>query len=76
MPALGSAPQLLNGRYVPRGSVPFKKKIFFIYLFMRDTEIEAETGKGRSRLPPGSPMQDLIPGPQDYDLTQRQMLNN
>ena len=44
MPALGSAPQLLNGTYVPRGvSAFFKKKKDFIYLFMRDTEIEAET---------------------------------
>ena len=48
----------------------------FIYLFMRDTQREAETqGRGRSRLPVGSPMQDSIAGPWDHDLSQRQMLN-
>ena len=31
---------------------------------MRDTEREAETGRGRSRLPVGSPMQDSIPASQ------------
>ena len=42
----------------------------FIYLFMRDT------GRGRSRLPSGSPMQDSIPGPWDHTLSRRQMLNH
>ena len=42
----------------------------FIYLFMRDTEREAETQAE------GSPMQDSIPGPQDHDLSKRQMLNH
>ena len=37
---------------------------------MRDTE------RGRIRLPQGSPMQDLIPGPQAHTLRQRQMLNH
>ena len=50
----------------------FKREIFFffedfIYLFMRD--------RGRSRLPPGSLMRDLIPGPRGHDLSQRQVLN-
>ena len=39
---------------------------------MRDTERETDTGRGRSRLPVGSPMQDWIPGPQDHDLSQSQ----
>ena len=44
---------------------------------MRDTHTERERererergrdkGRGRSRLPMGSRMQDLIPGPQDHD---------
>ena len=37
---------------------------------MRDTEIGRDTGRGRSRLPVGSPMQDSIAGPQDHDLSQ------
>ena len=35
----------------------------FIYLFMSDTERGRDTGRGRSRLPAGSPMWDSIPGP-------------
>ena len=47
----------------------------FIYLFMRDKEREAETGRGRSRFPVGSPMWDSIPRLWDHNLSQRQMLN-
>ena len=49
----------------------------FIYLFMRDTQKERErergrdTGRGKSRLHAGSPMWDLIPGPQDQALGRR-----
>ena len=43
---------------------------------MRDTERDRDTGRGRSRLPVGSPTRDLIPGPQDHDLSPRQMLNH
>jgi len=46
------------------------------YLFMRDTEREADTGRGRSRLPVGSPMQDLIPGLWDHALSRRQTFNS
>ena len=35
---------------------------------MRDREREADIGRGRSRLPVGSPVWDLIPGPQDHEL--------
>ena len=35
----------------------------FIYLLMRETQREAETDKGRSRLLAGSLMWDSIPGP-------------
>ena len=42
---------------------------------MRDTQRGRDTGRGRSRLPAGSPMWDLIPGLQDHTLSQRQMLN-
>ena len=51
---------------------------FFLrfYLFMRDTEREAETGRGRSRLPIGSPMLDSILGSWAHALSRRQMLNH
>ena len=42
---------------------------------MTDTEKGRDTGRGRSRLLAGSPMQDSIPRPWDHDLSQRQMLN-
>ena len=48
----------------------------FIYLFMRDTQREAETqteGKAGSL---GRLMQDLIPKPQDHDLSQLQRMLN
>ena len=60
----------------------FEKKIvflkIFIYIFMRDTEREGgrDTGRGRSRLHPGSPMWDSIPGLQDHALGQRQAPNH
>ena len=43
----------------------------FIYLFMRDTERERgrDTGRGRSRLHAGSPMQDSLLGLQDHALS-------
>ena len=43
---------------------------------MRDTQREADTGRGRSILPAGGPMHDSIPGPRDHNLSQRQMLNH
>ena len=42
---------------------------------MRDRETGRDIGKGRSRLPIGSPMWDSIPGLWDYALSQKQMLN-
>ena len=42
---------------------------------MIDIERGRDTGRGRSRLHAGSPMWDLIPGLQDYDLGGRQALN-
>ena len=40
---------------------------------MRDTQRKAETQAGSLQ---GSPMGDLIPGPQDHALSQREMLNH
>ena len=52
---------------------------FFIlrfYLFIHErTKRGRDIGRGRSRLPAGSLMWDLIPGPQQHDLSQRQMFN-
>ena len=46
---------------------------YFMYLFMIDTEREAETqAEGKA----GSLMQDLIPEPQDHALNQSRMLNH
>ena len=42
----------------------------------RHRERGSYIGRGRSRLPVGSPMQDSIPGPWDHALNQRQMLNH
>ena len=48
----------------------------FIYLFMRDTQIERlDTDRGRSRLHAWSLMWDLIQGLQDHSLGQRQAPN-
>ena len=47
--------------------------IFFkrFYLSIHERHKETDTVRGRSRLPVGSPMWDLIPGPWDYALSQR-----
>ena len=71
---------VLGKMKVPKKSVKvFRITVFFfkdfIYLFMRDTERGRDIGRGRSRLPAGSPMRDLIPGPRDHILSQRQSLN-
>ena len=42
---------------------------------MRDTERGRDTGRGRSRFPMGSPMQNWIPGLWDHVVSQREMLN-
>ena len=48
----------------------------FIYLFMRDPkEIETQA-EGEAGSLGGSPMQNSIPGPWDYPLSRRQMLNH
>ena len=47
----------------------------FIYLFMRDTQRDRDTGRRRSRLLAESLMWDLISGLQDHALGQRQVLN-
>ena len=42
---------------------------------MKEREKGRDVGRGRSTLQAGSPMWDSIPGPQDHDLSRRQMLN-
>ena len=47
-----------------------------IYLFMRDTERGRHISRGRSSIFIGNLMWDLIPGPRDQALSQRQTLNH
>ena len=49
---------------------------FYLFIHERHRERGRDIGRGRSRLPVGSPMWDSIPGPQDQDLSQRQTLNH
>ena len=67
--------------YKSRPQIPFWTppnwfflKILFIY--ERHRESGRHIDRGRSKLPEGSPMWDLIPGPSDHDLSQRQTLNH
>ena len=53
--------------YSPLSEVFFFLRFYF-YLFVRDTEREAETGRGWSRLPAESLMWDSILGLQDHTL--------
>ena len=48
---------------------------FLKIVFMYDPERGRDTGRGRSRLPAGSPMRDSIPCPQDQALGRRQTLH-
>ena len=53
------------------------EKIFkALFIHERHTERGRDTGKGRSRLPVGSAMQDSIPRLWDYILSYRQTLNH
>ena len=53
----------------------FKKEYLFIHERHRERGGRG-IGRRRSRLPMGNLMQNLIPGPQDHDLSQMQMLNH
>ena len=46
-----------------------KKDFIYLFIHERHTERGRDTGRGRSRLPAGSPMRDLIPGSLDHDLS-------
>ena len=58
--------------------MPWSQFFFFKILLIheRHKERRRDKGRGRSRLPAGSPMWNLIPGPQDHDLSWRQLLNH
>ena len=58
---------------LPTSLIFFKKSLF---IHERHTQRGRDIGRGRSRLPLGSLMWDLSPGPQDHTLSQRQMLNH
>ena len=47
----------------------FLKKIFYLFIHEIHTERGRDTGRGRSRLPVGSPVQDSIPGPRGHTLS-------
>ena len=49
--------------------------IFYLFIHERYRERGRDTGRGRIRLPEGSPMWDSIPGLWDHDLSQGQTLN-
>ena len=49
-------------------------KILFIY--SSETHRGSDIGRGKSRLHAGSLMWVSVPGPQDHDLSRRQMLNH
>ena len=49
---------------------------FVLFIHERHRERGRDTGSRRSRLPTGTPKQDLSPGPRDHDVSQRQMLNH
>ena len=49
---------------------------FYLFIHEKHRERGRDIGKGRSRLPAGNLMWDLIPGPWDHDLSQRQTLNH
>ena len=49
---------------------------FYLFIHERHREKGRDIGRGRSRLPVGSLMQDLIPERGDHDLGQRQSLNH
>ena len=50
-------------------------KRFYLFIHERYTEKGRDIGRRRGRLPGKSLMKDSIPGPQDHDLSQRQILN-
>ena len=52
--------------------------LFFKVLFIheRHTETGRDIGRGRTRIPVGSPMQGSVPGPWDHNMSQRQTLNH
>ena len=54
----------------------FFKKRFYLFIHERHTERGRDTSRGRNRLLEGSLMWDVIPGFQDHDLSQRQMLDH
>ena len=51
-------------------------KILILFIHERHAERSRDIGRGRSKLPVGSLMQDSIPGPWDRNLSQRQTLNH
>ena len=53
----------------------FNFKIF-LFIYERHTERGGDIGRGRSRLPSGSLMWDLIPGPWDHALSRRQIIKH
>ena len=62
---------------VPRGVGSFFFFLrFYLFIHERHRVRGRDTGRGRSRLPAGSPMWDSIPGPWDDALSRRQTLNH
>ena len=68
-------PQNTNFDYKAFLFVSFLKR-FNLFILERHREGGRDIGRRRSRLPVGSLMQGSIPGPRDYDSSQKQMLNH
>ena len=63
---------LLSGVYPKASKAAIEK---YLFIPERHRERGRDTGRGRSRLPVGRRMRNLIPRPRDHALSQRQMLN-
>ena len=63
----------LSTDYVPHNKAGALFFLIKIYLFIHERHRERgrDTGRGRSRLPAGSPMWDSIPGLQDHTLSRK-----
>ena len=77
-PTSNSCVEALTPMWLCLETGPLFYFIFFkiLSIYSWETQRGRDIGRRRSMLPRGSLMQDLIPGPWNHDLSQRQMLNH